>query len=44
MVLSGLGDTNYSSFGGHPKRIYKKLSGAGAQQFYPMEIADEVSG
>lgn len=40
--FEGLGDTNYSNFGAHPKKIEKKLVEAGATVFYPKAIADEV--
>jgi hypothetical protein len=40
----GLGDTNYSNFGAHPKKIVKKMLEMGGTVFYPIRIADEVEG
>lgn len=41
-TCAGLGDTNYSNFGAHPRRIEKKLQEFGGTVFYPKAIADEV--
>lgn len=43
-TVLGIGDTNYSNFGAHPKKIHDKLCKLGAQTFYKMVIADEVEG
>ena len=42
ITVLGLGDTNYSNFGAHPKKIEKKLTEFGATSFYKTAVADEV--
>jgi sulfite reductase alpha subunit-like flavoprotein len=43
-MILGLGDTNYSNFGAHPKKIEKKLVDMGASLMIPTVVADEVEG
>ena len=43
-ALLGLGDTNYSTFCGGPKRLEKELKAHGATSFYPTAFADDAVG
>jgi methionine synthase reductase len=43
-TVLGLGDTNYSNFGAHPKKIVSKFKDLGCKLFYPSVVADEVEG
>ena len=40
-ALLGLGDTNYSTFCGGPKKLEKALKARGASSFYPTAYADD---
>lgn len=44
ITVLGLGDTNYSNFGAHPKKLQKKIQEMGAEVFYECRIVDEVEG
>ena len=43
-TLLGLGDTNYSSFGGFPTQLDEFLTQRGGEQFYKFEVADDAVG
>lgn len=43
-TLLGLGDTNYSTFQGHPKRIWQLFRDLGATPFHERGEVDEVKG
>ncbi|KAJ1553114.1 hypothetical protein HK405_008901, partial [Cladochytrium tenue] len=43
-AILGLGDTNYSNFCQHPKRLDRKLIDLGASAFMPKGLADDATG
>jgi len=43
-ALLGLGDSNYTTFGGFPQSLDKQLQKLGAQQVYDFKLADDAVG
>lgn len=43
-TLLGLGDSNYSSFGGFPSQLDDFMTQKGGQQFYKFDLADDAVG
>eukprot|EP01099_Mayorella_cantabrigiensis_P006139 TRINITY_DN5079_c0_g1_i2.p1 TRINITY_DN5079_c0_g1~~TRINITY_DN5079_c0_g1_i2.p1 ORF type:complete len:383 (-),score=78.34 TRINITY_DN5079_c0_g1_i2:5-1006(-) len=43
-TLLGLGDTNYQTYQGYPKKLDARLSELGAKKFYPRGEVDEAIG
>jgi hypothetical protein len=42
--FEGLGDSNYDTFQGFPKKLFRRLTELGAKPFLPRKEADEATG
>jgi sulfite reductase alpha subunit-like flavoprotein len=44
LCCSGLGDSNYDTYQGFPKKLFARLTELGAKPFLPRREADEATG